>query len=210
MMRINKKGQALVEILIGLFVAGILITSATAAVVAVLRSNVESKNFQIASSLSQQLADGVKTVAEADWHNIYSKSKGSNTQYFVAASGTQLAIIAGTTTTVVGNISYTQFFSVENVNRLNGDISAEPTSVEDPSTQKIVSHAQWTEGSQTPQAALTVYLTRWRNSVSQQNNWSGGSVQQEPVKDFGKNFSSSTGIDYSSSSSICIQGISCP
>ena len=39
-MKINSKGQALIEILIGLAVAGILISAATAAVAVALRSKI--------------------------------------------------------------------------------------------------------------------------------------------------------------------------
>ncbi len=202
------KGQALIEILIGLAVGGILIGGATAAIVAVLRSNMESKNFQTASSLSQELMDDAKTLAEADWHNIYNLSKGSSTQYYVAASGTVLAVFPGATTTLAGNVAYTKFFSIENVSRWAGDISVEPSATDyDPSTQKITSHIQWLSAGQTMEAPITVYLTRWRNVISRQTDWSGGAGQTGPIIESSNQFASSTGIDYSSSTgSIIIQG----
>jgi len=209
------RGQALIEILIGLFVAGILISAATAAVVVTLRSNLESKNFQAASSLNQELIDDVKVVAEADWHNIYGsvpiiiRDKGPNTQYYVAASGTALIILPGTTSTTIGNIVYTKFFSIENTSRLNGDISTSPSAIDDPSTQKIVSHVQWRSGGRTSEVVSTVYLTRWRNIVSRQTDWAGGAGQEGPLNEFSQRFTTSTGIYYSSSSFICVQGIPC-
>jgi len=212
MVKINNQGQALIEILIGLFVAGILITAATAAVVVTLRSNLESKNFQAASSLNQELIDDTKTVSEADWHNIYippGNNKGSNTQYYVAASGTILIILPGTATTTVGNIVYTKFFSIENTSRLNGGISTDLSAIDDPSTQKITSHVQWSSGGRTAEVVSTVYLTRWRNIVSRQTDWVGGSGQEGPVNEFNQRFTTSTGIYYSSSSVICVQGIPC-
>lgn len=205
----NNKGQALIEILIGLFVAGILISAATAAVMVTLRSNLESKNFQIASSLNQELMDSVKIVSEADWHYIYNLGKGSGTRYYIAASGTTLIILPNTTSTTVGNIVYTQFFSIENTSRLNGDISTDPAAVDDPSTQKIVSHVQWPSGGHTPEVVSTIYLTRWRNIISRQTDWTGGSDQEGPLNEFNQRFVTSTGIYYASSSVICIQGIPC-
>ena len=203
----NNKGQALIEILVGLSVGAILIGGATAAVVAILRSNLESKNFQAASSLSQELLDEAKTIAEAKWHDIYDLSKGSDTQYYIAASGTVFAVFDGTTTTLVGNITYTKFFSIENVSRLSDDISTDPGAINDPSTQKITSHIQWTSGGRTPDVSLVFYLTRWRNLISQQTDWSGGAGQTGPVSEFTDQFASSTSIDFSSSSgSIIIQG----
>ncbi|MEK7624591.1 MAG: type II secretion system protein [Patescibacteria group bacterium] len=203
----RKNGQALIEVIIGLFIAGILISAATAAIVSVLRSGLETKNFQVASSLGQELIDNAKTVAEADWHNVYSLSKGPDTQYYVTTSGTEFVNSAGFTTSVVGNITYTKFFSIENVKRLNGIISAEPSAVDDPSTQKIVSHIQWPSAGRTSEAVLTVYLSRWRNSISRQTDWSSGSGQEGPVSELNKKFFSSTDIDYSSNAgSLIIQG----
>jgi len=203
----TNQGQALIEILIGLFIAGILISAATAAVVVALRSNLETKNFQTASALSQKLIDDVKTVAEADWHNIYNLTKGPDTQNFAAASGTALAIIPGTTTTAVGNITYTQFFSIENVNRDGAGNIVTSGGAEDSSTQKITSRVRWPSAGRTSEVVLTVYLTRWRNLISQQSDWSGGSGQEGPISEFNQKFSTSTGINFSTSTgSIIIQG----
>lgn len=202
----NNRGQALIEILIGLAIVGILVGTATAAVIVALRSNLESKNFQTASALSQKMLDDVKTVTEAGWHNIYNLTKGTSTQYRIAVSGTALAVFSGAATTTVGNITYTQFFSIENVKRLNGSISSEPIAVDDPSTQKIVSYTQWPSAGKTSEAALTVYLTRWRNLISQQTDWSGGAGQEGPISEFKQKFATSTGIDFSSNTgSIIIQ-----
>ncbi|MEK7574330.1 MAG: hypothetical protein AAB514_02245 [Patescibacteria group bacterium] len=202
----RKKGQALIEVLVGLSVAGILISAATVAIVAILRSSLETKNFQIASSLGQELIDNIKIVAEADWRDLYDLSKGPDTQYHVETSGTAFVISPGVVTTV-DNITYTKFFSIENVKRLNGIISTESSAVDDPSTQKIVSHIQWPSADRTAEAILTVYLTRWRNSISRQTDWSGGNGQAGPVTELNKKFTSSVNIDHSSTAgSIVIQG----
>lgn len=206
---INHRGQALIEILIGLSIVGILVGAATAAVIVALRSNLESKNFQTASALSQKILDDVKTVAEADWHNIYNlANKGPGFQYYIAVSGTALAAFSGAATTTVGNIVYNQFFSIENVNRDTSGNIVTSGGAEDPSTQKIVSHIQWPSAGQTSEVALTGYLTRWRNLISQQTDWSGGPGQEGPLTEFNQKFASSTGIDYSTSTgSIIIQGL---
>jgi len=202
----NKKGQALMEILVGLFVVGVLAGTGTTAIIIALRSNLQSKNFQDASALNQKIFDNAKIVAEANWHNIYDLTKGSATQYYLTASGTALAILVGTTSTVVDNVSYTQFFSVENVNR-DGSGNIAVSGSDDPSTQKIVSHCQWTtDNGQTSEVTLTGYLTRWHNSISQQTDWSGGDGQTGPLSDFGQKFSTSTSVDFSATpGSIMVQ-----
>ncbi|MFH1161790.1 MAG: LamG domain-containing protein [Candidatus Jorgensenbacteria bacterium] len=76
---------------------------------------------------------------------------------------------------------YKRFFAVENVCRTNDASSAiagtTPCSgtSEDASTEQITVHTQWTAGAGTGEAKMTSFLTRARNAVFQQTDWSGGS-----------------------------------
>src|SRR3989304_6109207 len=63
-------GQSLIEILIGIAIGAILIGGAATTITLTLRSNVQNKNIQTASSLSQAILDKVTVYADADWHNI--------------------------------------------------------------------------------------------------------------------------------------------
>lgn len=91
---------------------------------------------------------------------------------------------------------FTRFFNVENVNRLGDDIVTSGGS-DDPSTQKITSRVQWTAIDKTPEVKIATYLTRWRNFVFHQTDWSGGSGQDGPFTAPGAVFSTSTNTDYS-------------
>lgn len=195
----NNQGQALIEILIGLSISGILIGSAAMAVSVTLRSSANSKYYQTASSLNQKLIGDIKIVAEADWHNIYDKNKGTEDKYHIKSNGSQLNIIVGSTSTIIDGVDYTQSFLINNVSRYNGNISDEPGSVDDPSTQKIIARTQWTIAGQPTEVILTAYLTRWKNQVSQQSDWSGGSDEIRPaIKEFDNKFATSSNIDFSS------------
>ena len=66
----REAGQSLIEILIGVAIGAILIGGAAATITLTLRSNVQNKNIQIASSFSQAMLDQVSVYADADWHNI--------------------------------------------------------------------------------------------------------------------------------------------
>lgn len=86
----------MVELLVGLTIGAIVIGITVSASVVILKSNVQVKNFQIASSFSQDLMDKVRIISEAKWNDIYNLSpKGTSTNYFVIASGTGLAVISG-------------------------------------------------------------------------------------------------------------------
>ncbi|MBI2591417.1 MAG: prepilin-type N-terminal cleavage/methylation domain-containing protein, partial [Candidatus Brennerbacteria bacterium] len=102
----RNNGQALVEILVGLSIGAILIGVLTGAVAVALKSNVQIKNFQAASSFAQELVDEIRIVSEAKWNDIYNLSpKGTSTNYFIIASGTNLAVIPGKEGVLGDNVS---------------------------------------------------------------------------------------------------------
>ncbi|HMB17617.1 MAG TPA: hypothetical protein VKO61_01765, partial [Candidatus Paceibacterota bacterium] len=54
--------------------------------------------------------------------------------------------------------------------------------------------------------SLPEYITRWKNDVFTQSDWSGGEGLDGPVSDYTDSFSSSTGINYSDLGEIKIEG----
>lgn len=217
---INTRGQSLVEILIAIGIGAILIGGATTAIIAILRSNLETRNVQIATSLSQEYLDSVQSLAESNWRIIYSPSsgKGPSSQFYLTASSTSFAIVAGTTSTAVEGRTFTRYFSIENVNRnlcgadeISTDASSTCTSgpgsvgiTDDPSTQKITVTVSWPENRS---ISRTQYLTRNIDRVFVQTDWSGGPNQEGPITSANNQFVSSTDIDYATSTgSIVIQG----
>jgi type II secretory pathway pseudopilin PulG len=77
---------------------------------------------------------------------------------------------------------YTRSFSVENVCRSTGATgeitgsgdSCAGGSANDPSTQQITVSVGWVIGATSTQLSLTDYLTRWKNAIFEQADWSGG------------------------------------
>ncbi len=215
----NTRGQSLVEILIAIGIGAILIGGATTAIIAILRSNLETRNVQIATSLSQEYLDSVQSLAESNWHIIYSppSDKGVSSQFYLTASSTSFAIVAGTTSTVIEGRTFTRYFSIENVNRNlcgAGEISTGASSTcasgpgsvgitDDPSAQKITVIVSWPENRSISRAQ---YLTRNIDKVFVQTDWSGGPNQEGPITSANNKFASSTDIDYATSTgSIIIQ-----
>src|SRR3989338_2923849 len=93
----NSKGQSLIEILIGITIAGMLISGAVLTITASLRSSVQNKNIQTATSLGQELLDKASVFAEGGWLGIYNLSK-SPTQYYLAISGPSFVTSSGAET----------------------------------------------------------------------------------------------------------------
>ena len=215
-------GQSLVEIIIAITVGAILIGAASAAIVPILRSNLETRNVQTASSLAQEYLDNVQNLAESNWLNIYIPpgSKGPSSQFYLRATSTTYEILSGVTSTVVEGRTFTRYFSIENVNRTSCGVGNATTTAtttptcnmepgdsyiaEDPSTQKITATVTWPEGRT---ISRSQYLTRSRNKVFVQTDWSGGPDQEGPITSENNKFFTSSVIDYTSSvGSITIQG----
>jgi len=208
------RGQSLMEVLIGLAIVAVIIAAAAMAISFGLQSNKTNQRNQVASSLAQQLADKVKAISDANWNDIYNLAvKSSSSQYYVNASGTALTIASGTATTSLEGIVYTLFFSVENVCRSN-DASSTITSTapcpsgssEDPSTQKITVYTRWPAAARTGEIKFSYYLSRWKNRVFKQSDWSGGAGQEGPITEPNNKYATSSDIDASASGVIKIQG----
>ena len=213
-------GQSLVEIIIAIAVGAILIGGATAIIAPILRSNLETRNVQIATSLAQEYLDNLQSLAESDWQIIYSppSAKGPSSQFYLAPTSTTFMLVSGATSTIVEGKTFTRYFSIENVNRNlcgSSDITTNATTscasgpgtagvADDPSTQKITAIVTWPESRS---ISKTQYLTRNINKVFVQTDWSAGPGQEGPITLENNQFATSSNINYSTTTgSIKIQG----
>lgn len=193
----GEKGQSLAELLVGVAVVTIILSSIVGAIVLVLRSNLQSTTSRTAAALGEEMMDGVRSVAEGKWSNLYSvSSKGSSTTYRVTASGTGLAIVSGSEDVSVNNTTYTRFFSVENVSR-DSVQSIAASGTEDPSTQKVTITVRWQVGGDTANLQTAEYLTRFRNEVTRFTDWSGSSTIPGPITAPNSNYFSMSGLNAS-------------
>lgn len=102
---------------------------------------------------------------------------------------------------------FSRYFVVENVCRTNdasstisGASPCESGSLEDPSTQRVTSIVEWIASSGLTDLTLVDYITRWKNAIFQQTDWSGGSGDDGVYTEPGSSYSSSTNIDTGSES----------
>ena len=209
-------GQSLVEIIIAIAVGAILIGGATAVLIPILRSNLETRHVQIATSLAQEYLDNVQNLTESNWLNIYNLTpKGPSSQFYLRATSTTYEILSGATSTVVEGRTFTRYFSIENTSRnLCGasDITTNATSscasgpgssgvADDPSTQKITTTITWPESRS---ISKTQYLTRNINKVFVQTDWSAGPGQEGPITSENNQFATSTNINYTTTTGSII------
>lgn len=221
----SDSGQSLIELILSIVIGAILIGGASMAVIPIVRSNLESRTVQVAVSLGDDYINNVKSISESSWLEVYNppSSKGSDSQFYLEPSGNNFDITSGTTSTAAEGRTFTRYFSIENTNRDScgvGDITSDATSscasgpgttgvADDPSTQKITVIVSWSGGGSAPSSINRIqYLARTLNNNSFiQTDWSGGPSQEGPITLENYKFTTSTDIDYATSTgSIVIEG----
>lgn len=204
----NQTGQSLIEVVVGAAIATLIIGGAATALVVAMRSSKLATNSETAISLGEELRDGLKSVAEAEWQDLYNLSpKGAGNPYHLIESGSPpiLVTASGTEDVVVSGITYTRSFITENVNRdSNGDI-VEGSGTEDTSTQKVTVTVTWPSTGGTGQVQLVEYFTRWsKNAAVDFTDWSGSSGAEGPITSPDSNYSSATGLTLSTVGQITL------
>ena len=177
------RGQSLIEVVIAMSIGVIMIAVSSGTIVLVLQSNQLSQNNQTASELAVALADNLSVLTESNWHNIYDLNKGSGNKYYIATSSGVLTIQSGEERIIVDGIQFARYFYAENVSRDSGGNieSVYNASNDDPSAQKATLVTSWIINSSNSITAYSIYLTRWRNRLLWQTDWSGGAGQEGPV-----------------------------
>ncbi len=204
----NQKGALLLEILLAILIAAIVIGAASSLGYVGLRSGQSSGAKSAAVALAQEGLEAMQAIAESDWHSVYlppngsglSTNKGASFSYYVYKNGTDWSIssdIAKRDIIISGEAysnTYSRTIHIYNVNRQKEGIDRKICSekeiaesavgclagdyIDDPSTQKVeVIVARAGEAD----VSVSEYLTRWKNNISVQTDWSGGAGQAGPI-----------------------------
>ena len=201
-----RQGQSLMELIVGLGVTTIIVGASTFTIAAVLRSDIQAKRLQAATNLTRELSDNTRAFAVANWRDIYALLNGSGNGYSLNTSASPFTASSSSETLVVEGVTYNRYFYVENANRTSCGASSITTDgttacaqigatgvADDPSTQKLTIVATW-PGTETG-VRLIEYVSRSRNAITRQTDWSGGSGQESfPSGGVNNQFASSTGI----------------
>ncbi len=194
--KLTTSGQSLIEILVGIGVGVIIIGGVAATIALTLRSNVQNKNNQIATSLAQEVVSEVSDFAGANWHNLDNLSTGL--QYHLATSGPNFSAQSGIETFTVEGKVFTRYFVYNNVSRdaATDNIESSYNSANnDPSTKKLTVTVSWPEGPDTASVALNKFLTRSKSLVFRQTDWSGAAGQVGPITSINNRYASTSNLD---------------
>ncbi len=161
-----------------------------------VRVYLDGAGCSITSALPNQLLYTASPITIGSWG-----TPGATTHFMDDVRIYNRALPANDIAKIFKSTSFSRKFFVENTCRTNDSAAiisgTSPCvgSIEDPSTQKITVVAEWVSSGNTYQNRLVEYITRWKNKIFQQTDWSGGSGVNGPLNNPGRTFSSSTNIE---------------
>ena len=202
--KLFKKSQALLELLLAIFIFAIVAASLTKAIGSILFANQNLKEVSDASLLLAETQEQIKVISDQDWHSLYNLTKGpcadSSCHYHIVKNGNQWQVQPGEETVNLGGQTYTRYFIVYNVQRDGSGNIVDSGGNDDPLTQKVVVFVKKGNFLKTN----TKYISRCHYDVFPQRDWSGGPVGDAVVSGSTNNFATSSNINYSSSGVIML------
>ncbi len=206
----SRRGQSLIEVLIGVSFAAVLLGAAATLITATLRVGSENRFLQTAWSLNQAAMDVATAVAESGWRIVDEiREDQPSGQYFsinaqscLAATGSGVCVpktcernnsywnIADLFMVTVDDVAYYICYRVDEVHRLTqatqagrfDQIVAAGTqpSALDRSSARISVKTLWGPQAQFETPPLVKYVMRYSGDVFHQTDWSGGPGQPGP------------------------------
>jgi type II secretory pathway pseudopilin PulG len=172
--RKGKGGSLLLELLIVIALLAVILSFGANAVFLSLRSNKASAERDGASALATEALEAARSVADENWQNIYTLTKGS--QYHPAISASKWVLTSGSEVITINNVAYTRYVVIDNVSRDTATRNIETAYVgadDDPGTQKATATVSWGGGLS---VSAVDYFARWKNNVCPQTAWTTGAT----------------------------------
>ena len=175
----QSEGSLLLELLISMSLLAIIIFVGANAVFLSIKSSDVSRERDVDNTLASETLEGMRSIAEENWQNIYSLTK-SNGHYYPTQSGGKWIIAVGDETVNFNGKNYTRYITINNVSRDSFTHNIQNTyssTYDDPSTQKVSVTVSSPNGS-----PLTIYeyFFRWKNKICNQNSWATGGSGATP------------------------------
>lgn len=188
-----RSGQSLAEILIGMAIGVSLIMAGIGLIVPALNTNTQVTNVQKGAALAKELLDNVRVWSEGNWNNVFALTTGTASHYYLVTTSSPFASSSGNQTIALSTTTYTRYFYVSDAYRDGSGNITTSGGTYDPSTKQITAAYSWPSGST---STMSMYLTRNRDNVYDQTDWSGGSGASSSATSVGNQFATSSNISY--------------
>jgi len=186
---LHDSGQILIEIILATLIATMIIGAAASLIITNQKSSQISEQRNTAIFLAQEGVESMKSINENNWHRIFLPPDGTGDKDTSKGSANNYCIIIDTLNNEwiltdiltdcdieLNGIIYNRKINIDNTNREDTAIENITTTggIDDPSTQKVKITVSYQMGKD---IVVEQYLTRWRNQIFIQSDWSGGSGQ---------------------------------
>ncbi len=199
----KNSGQSLIELIVAIGLGIIFITGAIGALTVTLRLSSETNKGQPALELSRETAQQLRTLVNNDWHVLDSLTKDGSTRYSISNTASFYAIETGSKPVSLNSIDYSVYFVLNDVYRDENDEISETGTI-DPSTVKATAISSWQNFGEENDVRFVTYLTRIKNRVWIQTDWSSGPVGESTDVSPSTRFSEQTNTNYSAQGEITI------
>lgn len=184
----NSSGQTLLMVLLIIVIGGFVLFLISQIISVRIRTSEIAKERIMATALSQESIEAVRLIAKADWHNIDTLDNTGTTPYYLYFNNGKWSLTQDDSYKSPSDFPDFErsiyFFSVsrdpntDNIAYSYGEQGYDPD-YEDPSTKKIKVLIRHKKNQK--EFITYYYLTRWKNDVALQQDWSGGSGQESPI-----------------------------
>ena len=193
-----RRGQAVIEVLIALLLTVLVSLAASEVMGSTVRGGAYASSKTGAAFLAYEATEAVRAIS-TDWVSFSELMRSAEYHPIVADSRWEAA--PGSETISLNNAAYTRSFSLLDVYRdeATGDIVSVP-GYRDPSTLRVTVRVNWKDTFETPQEfTQAFFLTRFRNDVFPQTDWSAGAMGETVVgaTTTTSGFATSSDVDFS-------------
>ncbi len=201
------------EIILAILIGTLIIGVAANLITVSQRAGQISGEKNNAILLAQEGMEAIESIKDGSWHDLYlppdgtgdsDLDKGDEEIFCIENDGSSWSLFGPFVNLPsipnceidLNGIIYLRKIVIDNVQRDFTDSKRKIVAsggTEDPSTQKIKISVSFSRGSD---VVLEKYITRWKNQIFRQSDWTGGSGQTGPflVKD--RDFDSSPVTEY--------------
>lgn len=195
------KGQILLEVLVGVGVFAVVITTLLGVLVVSLRGGRFAQETTVGKALAEEYKNVLSSLSRSNWNSIYATVNQPTDHFRIRASGTVWVIEQGEEVVTFQGVTFTRYFTGEKVYRdLNGDIVT-TGGTEDSSTVKSTISVR----SEDFNLQEMLLLTRWGAAAAHQATWGRGPGVEGPVTQFFDGFSTSGNIAFATTSFKLLQ-----
>jgi hypothetical protein len=191
----SRRGQSLMELLIGMAVGAVLIIGSAAIITSSLQENGQVTSVEIQAQLGEELLNNTKAWSQGNWSALLALATGTSNTYYLNTASSPFSVTSSVESIVNNGVTFNRSFYINDVYRdNNGNVTTTVSgNFYDPSTKLITTTVQ-VSSSTVPATSYSMYLTRNNANYFSQQTWVGGSGFTAPTNFVSSTYAQATNI----------------